>query len=89
MTTKKLLFNLASKQPKNCDSLKQSFKVIAKTENKNAINAYILVSDNEGYPLYLLGYRLDINYLCDIKPIHYTRVNSRDLKIYEEAVKED
>lgn len=89
MTTKKLLAKLASAQPKNCDSLKQSFKVVARTTRLNADNAYVLVSDNEGYPLYLLQYRLDINFLVNVNAIFHTRVSSRELKIYEDAVKED
>ena len=84
MTAKKLLENL------NRDNyLQRQYKIIAKTQNKDAKSVYILQSDNTGEPRYILRYRLDIDFLCDVVTLVYGHLTSSELKHFERAIEGD
>ena len=86
MTLKKLIENLKT------EASGYTYKTIATTTHNKARTAYILVSeqDEQGkqtQPVYLLKYRLDLNYLTDIDALFYNRPTARDLKAFEQASK--
>ena len=83
MTTKKLLENL-----NKGNYLHRQYKVIAKTQSGDARSVFIMQSDSNGYPLHILNYRLDLNYLVNIYSIYATRVYVDELRLFENAVKE-
>ena len=84
MTTKKLLENL------NKDNyLHRQYKVIAKTQHKDAKSVYVMQSDERGNPQFIIVYRLDINFLSEIYTMACGHLTARELKHFENAVKED
>lgn len=84
MTAKKLLENL------NRDNyLQRQYKIIAKTQHEDAKSVYILQSDDNGQPRFILSYRLDINFLCNVTTLDYGHLTASELKHFENAIEGD
>lgn len=88
MTKNQLLENLNKTNETPYE--KKSFKVIAsfdhKRFNSSAKIIHILASDEYNELETYLVYRLDLNYLTNAFHVDGSRLSSRELKQYEEAI---
>ena len=85
MTKKQLLNNLNN--TKRAQLFGETYKVIAETKSEKAKNIFVMVSDERKQPIYILRYRLDLNFLTDIVSLYCMRPTADSLKEYEDAIK--
>ena len=85
MTITKLLNNLKQLTP---EWNEYNYKVIGKTNKAEdpRQSVYISVSANNGRLIYVLCYRLDINFLSNCQAFWHNYIPSRDLQIFEKAI---